>query len=968
MGLTAYATRDGEGQLLRITEATYLDEGNATTNYNLSEELRASNQSSSDDIIIMRIDIPTRAELGLPAKAIFKDISVFFEKITAGTVQLDIYRMKNEYANFLAATSTFSINGFQAWTPSPDAADTIFDVPAGRYNILSGDNSYFSLIDIFNVGRNVDWFGQSVSLAIYGTTATGSYYTIYSDYHESQLDEPLDASETEIDVDDGSKYATDDVILIDDEEMTVSSISSNELTVVREDNDTTAAIHSDNTVIYNLTRVPQYKIKYELPSPEAYVISTSGDGENATVDIDKQALDGDQQKINIAWHTTSGSLAFNTNATDFEDFGRGSYSSTEFSGSPMATENDTYYFGLFSEDSLNVDVDATISNKAPATRPLITSVVASATPWANTGDSGTLTITANTGGDWTANGAGSLKYLYINWDGPATGATITDAGVSKIEITASNATAVSRSHIYSTAGTKYVWVAIEDTLGFRSGMHRIDDDDDNIGGVDGNIATPAALPAPAARNPIPVALASKKTHLHCKYGIIDSANTLNAIKSTPGVSDAEIYHYLWQHDDTSSAGTLLTAFSTDNDNQYFEEESKKVAVKCNWGSDSSANRPMDGTTLTVYGLASFFDDSGTETGIEDLSGSFTAENGYYRYAKSTISPASTENDYGGLSSNYFKTIDKIVVTVKDSQDIAANQVRYQIATSVTAGAGAVEMVNNRICCTAADPLWGNYATVTTTGAGVTHLGSDYIEDTDVNPEFIEKGFAIGDKVYVEGDHASGIADGVYTISALTDERMTFTEDLGGSGEQVESHQVHIDTRANASIPYSSYNATVGGPESVITLATSQSRLALSPQTTTLNIRHRLPRELDLDSLIDSGHIALVDATVSRAGGVVGKMPVGDRQYPIGISRTSAGMPTITATIKVLNQTGLRTLWNLLEGNRYDWCLLESDRIDSPALPHRTFVLKMQDGSLKRDGASGKHYTASLKFIAIGEEV
>ena len=98
------------------------------------------------------------------------------------------------------------------------------------------------------------------------------------------------------------------------------------------------------------------------------------------------------------------------------------------------------------------------------------------------------------------------------------------------------------------------------------------------------------------------------------------------------------------------------------------------------------------------------------------------------------------------------------------------------------------------------------------------------------------------------------------------------------------------------------------------------------------------------------------------------MPVGDRAYPIGISRTSAGLPTITATFKALDQTGLRTLWNLLEGTRYDWCLLESDRIDSPATPQRTFVLKLQDGSLKRDAASGKHYTASLKFVAIGEEV
>ena len=963
MGEVVIATVDSAGDRLRLMDATWLDQDNPTdANFSTAEILRISEQAGTEDVTILRIDIPTRDELGIPSKAIFKDVILQLRKHTAGTISLDIYRMKREYEEFLTATATWNSNGLTTWDPDLDASagDEIYDIPAGTYTMVSGQTPTFSLQNITAASKK-DWFGESLSLVLYAPNASALYYSIKSTRHHSLLAESLDDSETEVDVDNGADFYDDDVILVDDEQMTVSSISSNELTVVRGANSTTAVEHDDDAPVINLNWVPQFQVKYELPSPKPFTISTSGDGENSTIDIDSPTYDEDQQKINIAWHTTSGSVAYNSNATDFEDWGRSSYSSTELSGSPMATENDTYYFGLFSEDSLNVDAKATISNKTPATRPQITSVVASATPWANTGDSGTLTITANTGGDWTANGAGSLKYLYINWDGPATGATITDAGVSKIEITASNATAVSRSHIYSTAGTKYVWVAIEDTLGFRSGMHRIDDNDDNIGGVDGNIATPAALPAPAARNPIPVALASKKTHLYCKYGLIDTANTLNGIKSSTGISDEEIYHYLWQHDNASA---ILTAFSTDNDNQYFETQSKQVKVKCNWGSDSSADKQMDGTTLTVYGIASFKDASGTETATSDLiADGFTSDNGYYRYASSTISTASTENTYGTASTNYFKMIDKIVVTVKDAQDVAAYAARYQVATDT----GDAEMVNNRICCTPSSYLWGNYATQTTTAAGVTHLGSDYIEDTDVNPEFIEKGFAIGDKVYVEGSHASGIADGVYTISALTDERMTFAEDLGGSGPQVESHIIHTDTRANAAIPYSAYHASVAY-ETTFTLGVSQSRIAASPQTTTLAIRHRVPNELDLDSLIDSGNIALVDATISRAGGLTGRMPVGDRAYPIGISRTSAGLPTITATFKALDQTGLRTLWNLLEGTRYDWCLLESDRIDSPATPQRTFVLKLQDGSLKRDAASGKHYTASLKFVAIGEEV
>ena len=48
-----------------------------------------------------------------------------------------------------------------------------------------------------------------------------------------QLNEALDATETDVDVDDGSKFAANDYILVDQEIMKVSSVSSNTLTVIR---------------------------------------------------------------------------------------------------------------------------------------------------------------------------------------------------------------------------------------------------------------------------------------------------------------------------------------------------------------------------------------------------------------------------------------------------------------------------------------------------------------------------------------------------------------------------------------------------------------------------------------------------------------------------------------------------------------------------------------------------------------
>jgi hypothetical protein len=64
------------------------------------------------------------------------------------------------------------------------------------------------------------------------------------------LNEALDTSETGVDVDDGSLFAEDDILLVDAEQMFVVSISTNTLTVTRAYNGTTAAAHADNSVVY----------------------------------------------------------------------------------------------------------------------------------------------------------------------------------------------------------------------------------------------------------------------------------------------------------------------------------------------------------------------------------------------------------------------------------------------------------------------------------------------------------------------------------------------------------------------------------------------------------------------------------------------------------------------------------------------------------------------------------------------
>ena len=76
-----------------------------------------------------------------------------------------------------------------------------------------------------------------------------------------QLNEALDATETGIDVDDGSKFAANDYIMVDQELMKVSSVSSNTLTVIRGVASVTSSVsnsavgsharttHADNTAV-----------------------------------------------------------------------------------------------------------------------------------------------------------------------------------------------------------------------------------------------------------------------------------------------------------------------------------------------------------------------------------------------------------------------------------------------------------------------------------------------------------------------------------------------------------------------------------------------------------------------------------------------------------------------------------------------------------------------------------------------
>jgi hypothetical protein len=81
-------------------------------------------------------------------------------------------------------------------------------------------------------------------------TLSGTYKTETGTTNAtSLLAEALDSSETGVDVDDGTEFSVDQVILVGTEQMKISAISTNTLTVTRGFNGSTAATHADNAQV-----------------------------------------------------------------------------------------------------------------------------------------------------------------------------------------------------------------------------------------------------------------------------------------------------------------------------------------------------------------------------------------------------------------------------------------------------------------------------------------------------------------------------------------------------------------------------------------------------------------------------------------------------------------------------------------------------------------------------------------------
>ena len=98
------------------------------------------------------------------------------------------------------------------------------------------------------------------------------------------------------------------------------------------------------------------------------------------------------------------------------------------------------------------------------------------------------------------------------------------------------------------------------------------------------------------------------------------------------------------------------------------------------------------------------------------------------------------------------------------------------------------------------------------------------------------------------------------------------------------------------------------------------------------------------------------------------MPLGDRKYPISGLNTKLGLVELSGNFRVLTQEGLRTMWSLVEGDKYDFVFLDSKKIDTPTTAYKSYRMKVTSGSINQSPDNASQYLVAIKFAVVGEEI
>ena len=234
------------------------------------------------------------------------------------------------------------------------------------------------------------------------------------------------------------------------------------------------------------------------------------------------------------------------------------------------------------------------------------------------------------------------------------------------------------------------------------------------------------------------------------------------------------------------------------------------------------------------------------------------------------------------------------------------------------------------------------------------------------------GFRIGDEIQVGGTANNG-TDAAPTTKTILDIEDTAggvvrydkaTVDAVSTDETVQASIIKSDSFLKP-ISVAIYDGTnVGELTNIRLYAYDDSSFYGASSTASIDIVTVEPHNLDLNDIVG---VAINSYNITRAGGVTSEMPLGSRRYPVGNTRTSLGLPQLTMEVRVLTQEGYRQIYNLIEGDNYDYVFFDTDKVDT-STAYRQLKLQFISGSIQKNPEFAGQYTASLTFAMLGEEV
>ena len=511
---------------------------------------------------------------------------------------------------------------------------------------------------------------------------------------------------------------------------------------------------------------------------------------------------------------------------------------------------------------------------------------------------------------------------------------------------------------------KTIRVVVEDELGFRSDAATL---------ADINIAESP---------PVAVVNVSRgESAIASTAGDRETAVVLSGANSYARGGGRTIKEYRWTCT-PADAADIVTSGVLDINNEPLEAASRKLYARSN-------KAAYDEAVITIIGLASFDADGSS---IADDSAGFN--DGYYKYTKATVSPGTDAGTTAGTGwglnavsaadgAVYFKQVDFVYVSTIDSGTASASEI-YQLFSSDADGTEPTahdksRCVVPRLCVDVDQNLWGGLVKIAatadsggTTGYGARITASATSQSFKSNAsggheDFIGDGFAPGDYMVVKGGFTDA-NQGVYLIDKVELAGGVFAIYVDTSFKKVDSTETITPTTKKEMYVAKSAISVACESEAteVFNLIVADVNDAVS-LAATVSVPFRIQSTLDLDAAHSAGNIAIQSVKINRGSTLNANMPIGMRSYPVGTMHTKYGMPTLSMSVRAMDDTGFAYMTQLID-NRYNFAKYAYNKIASSETAYVTYKLKLQSWSVDRKPEQTSHEIYSLNFVISGESV